>query len=138
MVWQLLADRPSQGTPRESLLYFSFEDERLAGIQGKDLELDFLARHIDGHADLIQVCAGIDQPDILARELRALQDVTEEFPQAALVLIVLDRPPVVEVPDGIRVIEARDWLLENPRSLQGIWKLQNHQGYNNRWRGMDR
>ncbi|MFD2377570.1 AAA family ATPase [Ottowia pentelensis] len=37
-MWQLLADRHAQGTPREGLLYISFEDERLAGMQASDLD----------------------------------------------------------------------------------------------------
>ena len=31
-LWQILADRLESGVPREGLLYFSFEDERLAGM----------------------------------------------------------------------------------------------------------
>lgn len=38
-LWQVLADRISQGTDREGLLYFSFEDERLAGMTAGDLNL---------------------------------------------------------------------------------------------------
>ncbi len=38
-LWQVLNDRLSQGAKRESLLYFSFEDERLAGIQSSDLQI---------------------------------------------------------------------------------------------------
>ncbi|MCZ2406881.1 MAG: ATP-binding protein [Burkholderiales bacterium] len=38
-LWQLLAERHAAGTPREGLLYFSFEDERLAGLEGADLDL---------------------------------------------------------------------------------------------------
>jgi predicted AAA+ superfamily ATPase len=38
-LWQLLAHRLAQGLPREQLLYFSFEDERLAGMQAQDLSL---------------------------------------------------------------------------------------------------
>lgn len=38
-LWQQLALRHQQGTPREGLLYFSFEDERLAGLQAADLDL---------------------------------------------------------------------------------------------------
>jgi predicted AAA+ superfamily ATPase len=38
-LWQVLADRVSQGTGREGLLYFSFEDERLAGMSAADLQL---------------------------------------------------------------------------------------------------
>lgn len=39
LLWQNLADRFAQGTPRAGLLYFSFEDERLAGLQVKELDL---------------------------------------------------------------------------------------------------
>jgi len=38
-LWQVLADRLAQGTPREGLLYFNFEDERLAGMTDADLHL---------------------------------------------------------------------------------------------------
>lgn len=37
-LWQCLADRLSAGTPREALLYFNFEDERLAGMAASDLQ----------------------------------------------------------------------------------------------------
>ena len=40
LLWQILADRVANATPREGLLYFSFEDERLAEMQVQDL--DFL------------------------------------------------------------------------------------------------
>jgi predicted AAA+ superfamily ATPase len=36
-LWQCLADRLVAGAPRESLLYFSFEDERLVGLQVEEL-----------------------------------------------------------------------------------------------------
>ncbi|MBM4126990.1 MAG: ATP-binding protein [Nitrospira sp.] len=38
-LWQVVADRLAQGTAREGLLYFSFEDERLAGMASGDLHL---------------------------------------------------------------------------------------------------
>jgi len=38
-LWQVLADRLAAGTPREGLLYFSFEDERLAGMTAAHLNL---------------------------------------------------------------------------------------------------
>lgn len=38
-LWQVLGDRLSLGTDREGLLYFSFEDERLAGLTAGDLSL---------------------------------------------------------------------------------------------------
>jgi len=38
-LWQVVSDRLSQGISRESLLYFGFEDERLAGMKATDLQL---------------------------------------------------------------------------------------------------
>jgi hypothetical protein len=38
-LWQILADRVKQGTPREGLLFFGFEDERLADMSAKDMDL---------------------------------------------------------------------------------------------------
>jgi uncharacterized protein len=38
-LWQLLADRLAAGTPREGLLYFGLEDERLASMSAVDLGL---------------------------------------------------------------------------------------------------
>jgi len=37
-LWQLMAQRVQAGTAREGLMYFSFEDERLAGLQSTDLD----------------------------------------------------------------------------------------------------
>jgi uncharacterized protein len=37
-LWQCLAERLRAGTPREALLFFSFEDERLADMQTSDLQ----------------------------------------------------------------------------------------------------
>ena len=36
-LWQCLADRLAGGTPRDDLVYISFEDDRLAGMQAADL-----------------------------------------------------------------------------------------------------
>jgi predicted AAA+ superfamily ATPase len=38
-LWQVLSDRLSKGASRESLLFFGFEDERLAGMKATDLQL---------------------------------------------------------------------------------------------------
>jgi len=38
-LWQVLADRLAKGTGRQGLLYFSFDDERLAGMTAVDLDL---------------------------------------------------------------------------------------------------
>ncbi len=39
LLYQVLTERLQQGTPREGLLYFGFEDERLAGMTAGDLDL---------------------------------------------------------------------------------------------------
>lgn len=39
LLWQILSDRHAAGAERDGLLYFSFEDERLAGLQLADLDL---------------------------------------------------------------------------------------------------
>lgn len=74
-------------------------------------EVDFYVRSLAGREQLIQVCASIDQPATLAREIRALQDATAEFPRADLLLVTLDQPALFDIPEGITVIAARDWLL---------------------------
>lgn len=38
-LWQVIAERLAAGTPRDGLLYFDFEDERLAGMTAADLHL---------------------------------------------------------------------------------------------------
>ena len=38
-LWQVLGDRLAQGAAREALLYFNFEDERLAGLTVTELQL---------------------------------------------------------------------------------------------------
>jgi predicted AAA+ superfamily ATPase len=74
-------------------------------------EVDFYVRSLAGREQLIQVCASIDQPATLAREIRALQDATADFPRADLLMVTLDQPALFNIPEGITVIAARDWLL---------------------------
>jgi AAA domain len=39
LLWQIMAQQLEVGVPREALVYFSFEDERLAGLKAVDLQL---------------------------------------------------------------------------------------------------
>lgn len=68
-LWQMLADRLAGGTARDGLLYFNFEDERLAGMSAHDLQLvveEYYRLHPEWRAggratfffDEIQVVAG--------------------------------------------------------------------------------
>jgi hypothetical protein len=73
-------------------------------------EVDFYARGLDGNEALIQVCADLDSPDTLAREVRALQDAAIIWPNASLQLIALSRPKGI-LPQEIQFHTASEWLL---------------------------
>lgn len=76
-------------------------------------EVDFLARHPDGSEDLIQVCTSIDDPETLAREVRALQDAASEYPRAKQHILTLEsRLPFPTVPPQIQVLPVWQWMLE--------------------------
>jgi predicted AAA+ superfamily ATPase len=74
-------------------------------------EVDFHARSTNGNEELIQVCASLDDPDTLRREVRALEDAQQDFPLASLHLIAMDIPATVAVPDAVQLHKASDWLL---------------------------
>jgi len=73
-------------------------------------EVDFYARGLEGDEALIQVCADLDSPDTLAREVRALQDAAMTWPNASLHIIALNRPNGI-LPQEIQLHMASDWLL---------------------------
>jgi hypothetical protein len=75
-------------------------------------EVDFYACSVDGTKALIQVCADLDSPDTLVREVRALQDAATIWPNASLQIIALDQPKG-ELPPGIQLYTASDWLLQS-------------------------
>jgi predicted AAA+ superfamily ATPase len=85
----------------------------------RGFEVDFFARHLDGRQELIQVCASIDSPATLAREIRALEDAAKEYPAADRVLITIDRPYQLDVHPGISIVKARDWLLNREQMIAG-------------------
>jgi predicted AAA+ superfamily ATPase len=74
-------------------------------------EVDFYARDLAGTEALIQVCADLDHPATLARELRALQDAAATWPQATLQLITFNRPTAAALPPEVQLHLACDWLL---------------------------
>jgi predicted AAA+ superfamily ATPase len=78
---------------------------------GAGFEVDFYARGLDGAESLIQVCAYLDSPDTLAREVRALQDAATTWPNASLQLIAFNQPKGV-LPPEIKLHLAGDWLLD--------------------------
>lgn len=74
-------------------------------------EVDFHVRTTAGKEMLIQVCATLDDPATLEREVRALRDAAPTFPRAGLFLITLNLPATLQVP-GVQIVRASDWLLD--------------------------
>lgn len=74
-------------------------------------EVDFFVRKQEGEEMLVQVSAHLDDPDTLAREIRALLDAKAQSPKAAAMLITLNRPAMMGVPDDIELVTAAEWLL---------------------------
>jgi len=74
-------------------------------------EVDFLARDPAGRQTLIQVCAELDNPETLARELRALQDAATLWPNAALQLVTLSQIDRAMLPPEVTAHHAAEWLL---------------------------
>jgi predicted AAA+ superfamily ATPase len=81
-------------------------------------EVDFLSRDPEGGASLIQVCAGVTDPDTYNREVRALVAAAAEHPGAVPLLLTFDTlPPRPPLPAPLRWQPAIAWLLgdELPR-----------------------
>lgn len=74
-------------------------------------EVDFLARLPGERPALIQVCAALDDPQTLERELRALHAAAREHPGASLHLITLISAFAARVPQEVQVHPAAVWLL---------------------------
>lgn len=74
-------------------------------------EVDFLARSPDGGEELIQVCASLDDSATRDREVRALLDASGQHPRATLRIIGIDIPSRLDIPQGIAVSRAADWML---------------------------
>lgn len=66
-LWQCLGDCLAHGAPRESLLYFSFEDERLVDMQVSDLSwlIDERFRLKPGMRDMSQATLFFDEIQII-------------------------------------------------------------------------
>lgn len=75
-------------------------------------EVDFMARDRVGRQWLIQVCADASEPETARRELRALVEAGERFPQAQQLLLTLTRDGApAEPPRAVAVQPAYQWML---------------------------
>lgn len=73
-------------------------------------KVDFYARYPTGESELIQVCADWSDAEARVRELRALHEAQEEFPEAQATIITLNPPARVE-DASYRIVRATHWLL---------------------------
>ncbi len=82
-------------------------------VRTKDgYEVDFLARSPEGDQALIQVCAKLNDPETVQREVRALENAALNFPEAIQLLITLTPEVAVNIPQSIQLYSAAIWLLK--------------------------
>jgi predicted AAA+ superfamily ATPase len=108
--------RANLGHALETVVFNELERRRTeTGYLKTDdgLEVDFFARHRGTGEELIQVCANLQSPETVARELRALAAAAKEYPRARRRLLVLDRDAAGEVVEasGVDVLPGYEWLL---------------------------
>lgn len=86
-------------------------------------EVDFLAHARGGERLLIQVCADPRDPETFKREIRALEEAAADYPDAARLLLTLDRAQAAgELPPGVLAKTTYEWMLEEPGSLPELWQ----------------
>ena len=84
----------------------------IAYVRTEDnLEVDFLARYPDGNAELIQVCADLDEPLTRDREIQGLLSASREHPDATLHLITLSEGAPFTFPRTVNLYSAAVWML---------------------------
>ena len=71
-----------------------------------EFEVDFVAQNSRGTA-YFQVALTVRDEKTLQRELRPLQSIRDHYPK---MILTLDEDPETQY-DGIRRVNARDWLL---------------------------
>ena len=80
---------------------------------GKDFAIDFVARGPDGGIELVQVCIDISDRKIAARKLQSLAETKDMGPSVRRLILVLTRGiEPAEIPSGVELLTASEWLLE--------------------------
>jgi hypothetical protein len=107
--------KPNIGHALETAVFIELQRRRaeVAYVKTpKGFEVDFLARNLEGSEDLIQVCTSVDDPETLAREVRALQDAASDHPRARQFLLTLEsRLPFPSFPAPVQILPAWLWML---------------------------
>lgn len=110
--------RANTGHSLETVVLVELERRRLEvtyvrAEQGR--EVDFLVRHPDGQAELIQVCSDATDPDTAGRELRALVEAGRLYKKANKRMLTLTRDSMIRgAPDDIVIQPAYEWILSGP------------------------
>lgn len=71
-------------------------------------EIDFVVDRVNGEREYFQVAYTVSEPETLARELRPLQRIHDNFPKT-----IITRDTVTENFEGIKKVNVVDWLLEH-------------------------
>jgi predicted AAA+ superfamily ATPase len=75
-------------------------------------EVDYLARSPSGEVHLIQVCADATDANVLEREVRALKEAGELYPNASKHILTLTRDALpATVPAGMSAQTVYEWML---------------------------
>ncbi len=82
-----------------------------AYVNAEGLEVDFLARYVEGNDELIQVCSSLENPQTRDREFRALLAAAKVHPRARKCIIAIVPGRAQGVPDDVVVHDAAAWLL---------------------------
>lgn len=109
MRYMLLGSREADaGHILENVVYLELLRRGYDVYVGKveELEVDFVAQNSRGTA-YFQVALTVRDEKTLERELRPLQAIRDHYPK---MLLTMDDDPEAQY-DGIRRVNARDWLL---------------------------
>lgn len=114
--------RANRGHALETVVRIELERRRMQVTYVKThdgFEVDFLARRAGDKPTLIQVAAELADANTRDREIRALLAAQSEHPGASLHLITLTPELAADVPEGIEVHPAWQWLLNAPGRMGG-------------------
>ena len=93
----------------ENIIYLELLRRSYDVYVGKvdSFEVDFVAQNQDGN-HYYQVALTVREEATLNRELRPLRMLQDDYPK---VILTLDDDPPMDI-DGIKILNARDWLLD--------------------------
>jgi predicted AAA+ superfamily ATPase len=107
--------RPNTGHALETVVLLELERRRMSVTYVRTEEgheVDFLARSASGETELIQVCANASGPEVLEREMRALEEAGRQYPKATRRLLTATQDGFPQrMPQGIVAQPAYEWLL---------------------------